>query len=249
MAKNPPFLVSKERQVRRYSLRNLGSSLLDAFNFEYGLLHTAKALLLNPGKSTIDYLGEGRLKYFSPFRLLVLSTAVLLLLINSTELGRSFEEGFKSGVDISVNEETSPEAEQKVKAIPMRIYELFQEYFNLLIWLYIPVVSFFTYLLNRKKGLNYAEHVVFNTYYTSIINLLSVVLYLGELINFGELMMYIYLLISLGYYVWYYRSLFPKKWLRASVECLGLNLVSIAIYSLGLGFLLGFGLAAGWIPM
>ncbi|MCR9154080.1 MAG: DUF3667 domain-containing protein [Bacteroidetes bacterium] len=245
---NPKYLVKNERMVRRYDLRNLGSSLMDAFNLEYGILATLWSLITRPGKSTKHYLSDGRLKYFSPFRLLILSTALLLILIQSSDMASNFEEGFM----MSVEENNQGEAEAKkfeAQKVAHRIALIFQEYFNILLWLYIPIISLFTFLFNRKKNLNYAEHVVFNTYYTSVINLFSVILVPGYFFGYESIMMYIYLILSIGYFIWYYRELFEKSWGRALLDTILASLISFTIYSLGTGFLIGAALASGIIPM
>lgn len=245
---NPKYLVKNERMVRRYDLRNLGSSLMDAFNLEYGILATLWSLITRPGKSTKHYLSDGRLKYFSPFRLLILSTALLLILIQGSDMASNFEEGFMLGVEGNGN---TVEEAKKIEAerVAHRISNLFVEYFNILLWLYIPIISFFTFLFNRKKSLNYAEHIVFNTYYTSVINLFSIIIVPGYYFGYESIVMYIYLAITLAYFIWYYRELFDKTWGRALLDTLLSTLIAFTIYGLGMGFLLGAGIASGIIPM
>lgn len=245
---NPKYLVKNERMVRRYDLRNLGSSLMDAFNLEYGILATLWSLITKPGESTKHYLSDGRLKYFSPFRLLILSTALLLILIQGSDMASNFEEGFMLGVEGNGN---TVEEAKKIKAeqFAHRVSNLFMEYFNILLWLYIPIISLFTFLFNRKKSLNYAEHIVFNTYYTSVINLVSIIIVPGYYFGYESIVMYIYLAITLAYFIWYYRELFDKTWGRALLDTLLSTLIAFTIYGLGMGFLLGAGIASGIIPM
>lgn len=249
MPENPQYTVQQERTVRRFDLRNLGSSILDALNFEHGILHTFKSLIVNPGKSTLHYLQDGRLKYFSPFRLLVLSTAILLLLVQSADFTANFEEGVQAGWD-NAADNPSAEKQEMGKKMAARVSELIQEYFNFMIWFYIPVVSFFSWLFNRKKGLNYAEHVVFNTYYTSVINALSLIFILSYFVpTLQTAMFWLYSILSLLYFLWYYRSLFQKGWLRTIGEATLITIVSAVLYYFSLGIALGLALAKGWIPM
>lgn len=249
MPDNPQYTVHQERTVRRFDLRNLGSSILDALNFENGILHTFRSLLLKPGPSTIDYLQDGRLKYFSPFRLLVLSTAILLLLLQSADFTSNFEEGVQAGWENAADDRSDEKQEMGMK-IAARVSGLIQEYFNFMIWFYIPVISFFSWLFNRKKGLNYAEHVVFNTYYTSVINAFSLIFILSYLFpNLQTVMFWVYSLFSLIYFLWYYRSLFEKKWLTSIAEATFITILAGVLYYFSLGIALGLALAKGWIPM
>jgi len=243
------FKVTQERKVRRFSLTNIGSSLLDAFNLEYGLLFTLKEFILRPGKSTRSYLGEGRLRFFSPFRLLFITTALLLILMQFYVDSKDFEEGFKLGASGSA-ENWDAEADAEASRISRRIFELFQEYYNILIWLYIPVVSFFSWLFNfRKGGFNYAEHVVFNTCYTSIVNVFSVIMALGYYLDISTVSSIIYLVLSIIYFAWYYRDLFNKSWIRALLEGLIITILSASIYAFSLGISLGLLIAKGVINL
>ncbi|MTI19393.1 DUF3667 domain-containing protein, partial [Fulvivirga sp. RKSG066] len=55
--------------------------LLDAWNMQKGGLYTLKWLFLNPGKLIRAYLGTERYIITSPFKLLILTTALSLFLI------------------------------------------------------------------------------------------------------------------------------------------------------------------------
>jgi hypothetical protein len=249
--KNPKIKVQKEREVRRYSLLNVGSSIMDAINLEHGLLYTIKEFLLRPGQSTRAYLGEGRLNYFSPFRMLLLSTALLLILIQSVELDQEFEKSFLQGANATAEamNDTDSEKAMKAKELSLNIMSLIQEYFNVFIWLYIPVISLFTWLFNRKSGLNYAENIVFNTCYTSIVNLFAFIFLLGYLVDLGGFGTLIYTLLSLVYFVWYYQDLFGKSLIRSVFEGIIMSMVSAFIYSFALGIIFGMALAKGWITV
>lgn len=245
------FKVQKEREVRRYSLLNVGSSVMDAFNIEHGLLYTIREFLLRPGQSTRAYLGTGRLNYFSPFRMLLLSTALLLVIIQSVDFGSELEQSFLEGANMSadsMHQDDVAKAE-KAKEFSLKIFSLIQEYFNVFIWLYIPVVSFFTWILNRRSGLNYAENVVFNTCYTAIVNLFALVFLLGYFVDFGGMGTLIYTLLSLVYFVWYYHDLFGKSILRSIIEGLVMTLISGIIYSFSLGIIFGWALAKGYVSV
>ncbi len=248
MSQNPKFLVKNEREVRRYDLRNLGSSLLDAFNFEFGVLFTLKSLLSRPGKSTLDYLSKGRLRYFSPFRLLLISTAILLIIVKSSDISSDFEEGLRLGMN-ETEAQLATDKEAKAQDLSLKIYTLFKDNFNILIWLYIPFVSFFSYLFNVKRRLNYAEHIVFNTYYTSVVNIFSLILLLGYQLYIEVFLSLLYMLLSIVYYAWFYKDLLGKSWGRSILDTILINLISIFFYSIGTGFLIGFAIAKNWVSI
>jgi len=247
MSQTPKFLVKQERQVRRYSFRNMGSSILDAFNLEYGILFTLKELLIRPGASIRSYLQEGRLKYTSPFRLLILSTAILLLLFQSSEVASDFEKGFNYGVNQNAQAGAENTITDSDKSAAM-VYKLFSEYFNLFLWFYIPVISFFSWLFNLKRDLNFAEHIVFNSFYTSLINVFSVIMLLEFVIG-NDITGLLYIIIALIYYIWFYKDLLGKSWIRAFGEGILISLISAVIYTFSLGILLAIALSKGLIPI
>ncbi|QNR24186.1 DUF3667 domain-containing protein [Croceimicrobium hydrocarbonivorans] len=247
MSQTPKFLVKQERQVRRYSFRNMGGSILDAFNLEYGILFTLKELLLRPGASIRSYLQEGRLKYTSPFRLLILSTAILLLLFQSSEVASDFQEGFNYGAN--QNAEAGVEASKVDGAkSAAKVYELFSEYFNLLLWFYIPVISLFSWLFNLKRDLNFAEHIVFNSFYTSLINVFSLIMLLEFALG-NELTGILYILLAFVYYMWFYKDLFEKSWLRSFWESIAVSVISALIYIFLIAILMALAIQKGLIPL
>lgn len=247
MKDNQPFKVHQEREVRRFSLLNVGSSIMELLNLEFGLLYTIKEFLLRPADSMRSYLAEGRLNYFSPFRLLFLSTAILLIAFQSLDMSEQFEQGFQIGANGSIRQMEDNTKAEAALALSKRIFSLIQEYFNILIWLYIPVLSFFTWIGNRKAGLNFAEHIVFNTWYTAIVNFFVLLLFIGNWLGAGTFVTWLYTILSLFYFTWFYHDLFKKSWLRAFFEGLGMSLISAFIYTFGLGILFGMALAKGWI--
>lgn len=249
MEKHPDFEfeVTERRKVKRYNLRNALSSTLDAFNLERGLLHTLLSLIKSPGISTRHYLADGRLRYSSPFKLLLISTTLVLLIFQSSNLNpwpslkgpenaenvtdlteAQFEKGFAVGK--SLNPDSKAEA-QLVSEKFERISKIYNDYFNLVIWLYIPIVSFFSWFFKRKRDLNYAEHIIFNTYYTSVINVFSLILFLSPFVN-TMLLFSLYMILSLGYFIYYYHSLFDLTWLRSIGEGIGISLLSVLIYGI-----------------
>ncbi|GEM_PF-1111660 len=256
-AKKSEFVVREERRLKRFDLKNAFSSIMESFNLERGLWYTLVSLIKSPGSSTRHYLQDGRLRYVSPFRLLVVSTTLLVLIFNSSGFSDGFTFGFENGalentetiseaqfktglkLGAGIEGDLNPEKQAKVNEKAEAVGAFFTNYFNLIIWLYIPIVAFFTWLFNRKQELNYAEHLIFNTFYTSVINLLTLVFFFGSLIDMGIVYGF-YLVLSVGYFVYYYRDLFHKSWLRSIIESLSLTLISFVIYTFCIALLMAF---------
>ncbi len=263
MKRDPNFEieVSEKRRIKRFNLKNALSTFLNAFNLERGILFTLLALIKSPGASTRHYLGEGRLKYSSPFNMLFLSTTLLILLIKFTgytpgisavspsgqqEVQQMGQEQFNAGYDLGqsfgsreISEKDNAEKMEQIQEKYQQLGRLFNNYFNLILWLYIPIVSFFSWLFKRKSDLNYAEHLVFNSYYTTVINILSLGFFLSRLVN--EAVLYLtYFIITIAYFVYYYRSLFALRWLRAVAEGLAIMIISAVVYGIAIALLGAF---------
>ena len=74
-------LIVEERRWNRITLKYIFSSLLDAFNLERGGIYTLKRLFINPGQMAKDYLGAERFHFTPPFRLLFITTAIVIYII------------------------------------------------------------------------------------------------------------------------------------------------------------------------
>lgn len=226
---NPPYQpiedeveVVERRQLRRVTLRNFLLSILDAFNIERGGVYTLKRLIFRPGHLVLDYLGAHRFRYVPPFRLLLVTTAVALIGMNYF-----FADNEVFRENMSTNEQ--------VTAI---IFDTFNRYLNILLWAYIPFIAAFTLLFNRKAPFNFAEHLVFNTYLYSFSNLIMVFAIVDHWIN-SKIAVYLISPLLLIYYIVAYRQFFKKSWWRSALELIVIMLVSLSLYSLVSGLVLG----------
>lgn len=162
------FTAEMQREFKRFDLRNLFSALVDAFNLQRGLVATIWQLLKNNGQVSREYLYRGRLKFIPPFRLLLLSTTLVLLVVNIGEIQNQFNEGLQPGLQESaLNESEKQSAAEALNA-------LMAKYFNLVLWIYIPIAALVTYWFFKKKsGYNYAENTIFHTYQMVVVNFIS----------------------------------------------------------------------------
>lgn len=247
------FIVREERRVKRFNLRNAIGSILESFNLERGILFTLVSLIKSPGASTRHYLEAGRLRYISPFRLLLFSTTALVIIFNSTDFNNQFVLGFQEAQKVDgemtiaemqfsdgyeaasgmAADQMSEAEKAKAKEISDLSSKLFTEYFNIIIWAYIPILAFFTWLFNRKKDLNYAEHLIFNSFYTSIVNVLTLMFFVAYFVDM-QILYLIYMTLSLGYFIYYYRDLLAKTWVRAISEGMLIYLLSLIVYAISM---------------
>lgn len=228
-SKDQPIEVEETRQVHRLTMRRWFLGMLEAFELDRGAIYTLRRLFVNPGAMFLDYLGSRRYHYVPSFRMLVLSTALVLLIFNYIGSFDEFFGGMKEGAEDLDSESID------------QFQYFFVNYFNLLLWVYLPFGAGFTKLFNRKRDFTFAEHLVLQAYLLSIANILGVVFLLSGLID-NIVLLSIYLLPVAAYYAYGYREAFGKPWGRSILESCIILVLSYFFYMLLVGLLVGIGL-------
>ena len=222
-----PIESEEKRTINRITLRQSFNDFLNAFNVERGLIYTLRNLFTNPGELIRNYLGEGRYKVVNPFRLLILTTAVSLLVMYISDFQSVFnemEEGFSKGFDKS---ETG------------YINEIMFDWYNLLLWISIPIFALCTFLLNRKSQYNYAENLVLQAFYFSGINLLMTILMpLNWVIDNGVVFLIVFVP-SIAFYFYLISSFYQRKGVLFLIKNILGYLLAYLIYSVVLTAILG----------
>jgi hypothetical protein len=228
-SRDQPIEVQETRQVHRLTMRRWFQGMLEAFEIDRGAVYTLRRLFVNPGAMFLDYLGSRRYHYVPSFRMLVLSTALILLIFNYLGSFDEFFGGVKEGAD-SLDSESIDQFQR-----------IFINYFNLLLWLYLPFGALFTKLFNRKLDFTFAEHLVLQAYLLSIANILAIVFMLSGVIHYTVLFI-LYLLPVAIYYAYAYKVVFSKNWRRSVLESTAILFMSYLFYFLLVSILVALGL-------
>ncbi len=136
---------------------------LGFFAFDKGILYTLKQLSTRPGRAIREYIEGKRIRHFKPFSLLIiLATAVGLLkfyfLPNSNPVKSIAVQGIKNNVfDLNFLNEWIA-SNSAIMALVV-----------------IPFYAIGTYLVFRKNGYNYSEHLVLNAYVSGLRLMLDIV--------------------------------------------------------------------------
>jgi len=217
-----PLHVTQEYKIERFTFKKLFSEIISAFNVERGLIYTIKMMFLDPGGAVRSYLYEGRHRFFPPVRFLLISSAVsilFLLAVSESSFVQAFQSGFMDGAKLNEGDETTKKT--------LEIFNnVFENYFNLIIWMQIPVFGLFTYFLFRKSVYNYAEHLIVLTYITSVINLLSIVSYALMALSSSAGFLIFSLISSLIYNIYFFKEFFQRSWGNAIYK-------SLIVYTIG----------------
>lgn len=123
-------------------------------NIEKGFTYTIISMFKNPGKVLTDYWTGCTIPYYNPLRFALILIAINLLV--------SFTLGINEMLAASMSDMNA------VENIDPGHYEeasdTFNQWLNVLVLLLIPIRGLITWVLFRKKGHNYAEHLIMNSF-------------------------------------------------------------------------------------
>ncbi len=155
----------------RISLKGtLKEFIVPYFNLDNNFWNTYKVLFTNPKDVLEAYISGARKKYFKPFSYLLLYATIAVIYYKVFPYSENqFFTGFK--IRTSINNDTS----QELPINSLDIVKNIINYYNFIIILTIPFYSLITYITFIKKGNNYAEHLVFNSYLQANIGYVSII--------------------------------------------------------------------------
>ena len=194
--------------TQRLTIRNLLHQTVEVItNLEKGFWYTTLMLFKNPGQVAREFLSGATIRYFNPFRFLVIWMSITAFINLSTNL-------LERAVNAS-NEFFAKPGEEGLQMTPEMLENAnkFMEYMPLVALIFIPFLALMSYWVFKKEGYNFAEHVVAMMYfYTafSILNLAWFLLYFAYptaiIFNqaFSGIVAIIYLILA-------YRSWFKLK--------------------------------------
>lgn len=185
--------------VDRIDWKYLINSISENFlQINKGFIYTAKALLLKPKESLMDFFIGKRKPFFKPLTFLIVSATILLIstkIFENATFVDDFIGGFKEAT------ENNDRASFKTKPIDFFIKN--QTYAFLLT---VPLFSIASFIGFRKANYNFAEHLILNLFIT------------GEQLLFYSLFSFITdrnspltiipLVIGFIYNIWVYNKLF-----------------------------------------
>jgi hypothetical protein len=195
---------------KRITLKNLWHDIsLQFFNLENNLLKTFLHLFIQPEAVIYGYISGTRKKYITVIQYLAISLTLLglqLFILNK------FYPDFLNFQFIGYDEYLAmypKESRLKTEEVMTNYFNFINEYQSLVYVIGIPFTAFITYLaFVKEKLLNFAEHIVLNTYITAQYVAFSFFTYL----TFAILNLDINILttLSLLVFVFYYGFVFYK---------------------------------------
>ena len=134
--------------IHRINFKNfiMHDFLHGLFHVEKGMLFTAKESLIRPGKAAIDYIEGKRIRYYNVFYFILVLIGVNLFLSNY--------------YDQLTEIYSSPHSKDVNDAIGNKLEHFFTDYAKIIIFSFIPLFAINSFILFRKRKLNFGEHLI-----------------------------------------------------------------------------------------
>ncbi len=211
----------QKAETHRFTFKHLLHEIPHSvFHVEKGFFYTMRELFKQPGETIRNFIGGKRIRYFPPL------TYFILLLGFSFFLQSSFHIAEKAiafaGPEIDKNIMT--------KFIKNGSFQVWAKYIQ---YLFIPILSFVTFLIYRKsRSFNYTEHIIGHLYIygqKSIISIIALPLYfvLGSTISST-----LNILVEMLLVAWMYGSLFEPRESKPMRFFIGLGVYLITMVSI-----------------
>ncbi len=214
--------------------RAFGDLVNAVTNVERGFTHTIIKMTTSPGLVIKEFL-EGKTRpYFLPARyafiLVTISTLVLI----------------KSGIfDLSQQVFNNPEnMSENQRAMNAEIQNYVKQFLNFFVLIQLPFNAFISWLLFRKRGYNYAEHFVANTFmigHLSLFGMAVIPLYyiIPNPETYGVINLFFSLSLSAFFYSLAYKQWFKDPWDESIARgvltaILGIVLMMISLFVIGI---------------
>lgn len=147
----------KHREEERFTVKQiLREVLVNITNLERGLWFTIQRLFTAPHQVLSDYLAGKTRPYFNPFRFALLMAGLSAL------VALSF--GFFDAQNETMNKMMYGEMDEEQRAQQQQIMDFMKKMTHIIPLLLIPFISLASRRVFRRPALNYAEHLIINTF-------------------------------------------------------------------------------------
>ena len=202
----------------RLTMHDILHSVSETLNLDRGILRTLWDLLVAPQTLFETYFFKDRNKYSKPTTLLMLMLAGVIL---SSRHCLPPSDSYSPNLFLTISASNQDE---------LRTLNTIREYDDVLRLLLVPAASVISYLLFRKQGWHFAEHLAFNAYILAFQFFLMAVF----LPLFGHDLEWVVGIAIFAYFlVTYLRCMKGSRLLtlsKASVVVVGANLIFLAIF-------------------
>lgn len=132
-------------------------------NFDKGILFTVKQLLTRPGHSIREYIEGRRVRHFKPLSFVVVLATIYGLLYH-----------FLIPTTFDVNTLNSAD---NLLSVYEKVINWSVDHFAYATLILIFSTTIASYLVFKRQGYNFAEHLVLNTYYRGLVMMISLLIF------------------------------------------------------------------------
>lgn len=195
---------SFKRINKKYILDELQYTLIHT---NKGFLYTIKNLIKNPGKTARFFIEGDRINHYKPISLLfILSTISSVLMFKVLDMNTISAEYY---------------SKQKMSSLMMNDVSAFMSsYYSFIMMLLVPFFALCTWLVLKKWGNNYYEHIVINSYILSMYTIIYIVLFVPVLYFiksdhqlFIKISTFTFLIFPVVFF-WFFKGFYPEKSLK-----------------------------------
>ncbi|MEN0006505.1 MAG: DUF3667 domain-containing protein [Bacteroidota bacterium] len=186
-------------------------------NIDTGFWYTTRQLFIAPATVTQNYIAGATRNYYHPLRYFLIWMGISAL------LGITF--GLYDAQNDNINQSMGLTEDPEALARQQMLMGYVKNFTNIIPLLIVPFTSLISFWLFRKKGQNYAEHLVFNTYSFGQVALIGIpfVLLYSMIPSLIPYVIFISMLVASLYYTFTLRAFFQTSWAGSFFRALLIN--------------------------
>ncbi len=178
------------------------------WHYDSGIFFTLRELITRPGYTIRDFLNGKRVKHYRPLALLLILGAILVFASHS--LNVSFVKRGQETIGTPVN------ASKGIATFQQDLNQFIEKNQTIISIAMIPLYAFWFWLLFRRRGYNYPEMLVTQTFITNFNFMSSLIIVLlvwalGGSVGAYRLAMGLSIIVTIAYNAWVYMKLFKGK--------------------------------------
>ena len=186
------------------------------WHYDSGILFTLRELVTRPGYTIRDFLNGKRVKHYRPLALLLILGAILVFASHS--LNVSFAEASQEAIGTSAN------ASNQAKIFQQDANHFVEKNQTIINIVLIPLYALWFWILFRRRGYNYPELLVTQTFianFNFMASLLIVLLVwvLGGSVGAYKLALGLSMVVIIAYNAWVYTQLLKGKVTSSDNNC------------------------------
>jgi Protein of unknown function (DUF3667) len=232
----------QKADTRRITFKNLifHDILHGIFHFEKGMLFTARQSLIRPGKAALDYISGKRKPYYNVFYFILITIGLILF--------------FKHFNDVLDGTNEIVKKSRKLNDASKSIDAILSQKSKLIIFLFVPFAALNSFILFRRKKLNFSEHAIIAG--MILLGMLLILLF-GNLVFYLELIIpfnkvlaqiisYSIILLAILQIGYGYFNAFAENYSNVGIAYRILLFFALMCFQIMIVFLIVFGIVSNW---